>query len=751
MKKFLAAVTAFAVAIVLYAAEIDVANAVIVMDGTASPDMGSAVNDLRTHLELVSAKKLSGKGNNYKFIFRDGKEENVGTWTVTDKETIFTGKGRNIRYAVSDFLEKELGIVFYSPFDTAYKAQDPIRLTNASGRFVDKYFEHFYWGTANDHTDYKKVAAWISHFKCDKFADWNTAHAFVGWWNKYGKTHPEIFAMSKNGVRGEVSCGVNTNDPAAALSGKNNLLQICCACPTVEDFLIEQHLSGRLKHKNINISSNDGIGNQCYCPECRKLDVPRPHIPEWEVLTDRLLNLANRIARRSAKFNPPLDVHFLSYCETEEAPLREKVESNILVTFCPTDYRLERLEEQLGGWGNAGARKIRVRPNLPCYLGYSSLPLGFEKHGYLYFKKVLSYPQVVGCNIDNLACVWWDTFGFAAYTMGKTILEPDKDFAYWENQYLKAYGEAAPDMKKYYAYWRENIWEKRILPDYGEILKRARYFNIQRGVLMEAGKYYKESDFDTTDSFLKNALSRKLDPAEKQRVEKIVLANTHAKLVFRAATLKESARTVAIRELLKFRKVHTEFADATPIEIRWGDLTGLKMAEAMLKYDLPVMDTPIFWYFKIDPQDAGIREKWYAFKASDFTKWGEMAATHTYWQGTPKMPNMSDALKEKLKTYDGYGWYAQRLSVPADWKFDKVYLLFGAVDDGCNVYVNGRKLLECHWTKGGDESKPFDVEISGAIDWNNPDKTDVLVRVEDKGGQGGIWKRVFLTRVKNSK
>lgn len=738
-------IVVFFLSAMLSGAEFDASNVRIAGEGN-SPDFRTARQELVSHLELVSGRQVTGKGNGYSFLLRESGAAEVGTWETNDRETIFTGKGACLRYAVSDFLEKQLGIRWISPFDTAFRQQNPVRIENRKNEFRDRFAEHYYWPGGR-----KENTLWAAHMKCNKFIAWNTTHAFVGWWGRYGKSRPEIFAMNSRGVRGMLNSGPDSADPAAAKNRKDELLQICYTAPGVVDLIVTDHLKGPRKDRNINVSSNDGIGNFCLCPECRKLDVKRPRIPEWEVLTDRYVWLVNAVARRAAKLDPPREVHALAYNETEAPPLREKLEPNTLLTFVPSDFRIERVREELDGWTKAGAKRIRVRPNLPCYFS-SSLPLGFEKHGWLLFSTALSYPNVVGCNIDNLGAAPWGTFGFAYYVMGRTILEPEKPFEFWEKEYLSAFGDAAPFVGKYYEHWRKN-WENRILPDYGNILQRARYFNIARGVTMEAGKYFTEKDFDTTDTFLSDALKEKLSSAERKRVEAIAVMNRHARLVFRAVTLKGDKRTCAIRELLKFRKEHKEFPgfdfDAmTAAEIRWGDLTGMKMAEATAKYDLPVLETPVFWYFKIDPKETGEKEKWFENTYEQYSKWGEMAATHTFWQGSERMPHMSAGLKEKLATYDGLGWYAQRLTIPADWKDRRIFLLFGAVDESCKVWVDGKWVHTRKYRNPGDESKPFEVEITGAVNEAKNRSIDVIVQVEDRAGEGGIWKRVFLVSEK---
>lgn len=715
-----------------------------------SADGAKAKTILAKHLQLVAGKKLAPGKNPYKFILRETDLGNKGKWETNDKETIFTGKGLLLQYAVLDFLEKQLGIVWMDYLNTVYKQQDKVTLKNTTGEFVDRYEEHFIWpGSGKDRSD------WIRHTKANRFISWHTAHAFITWWYDYGKKYPQYFSLNKNGVRGPRNSKPHAMDAAAAAPSKNKRInhqvQLCCSNKDLPAFIIEQHMKSKAASRNINISNNDDASAYCHCAECKKLDVKRPGVPEWPHLSDRYLFLANKVAEKAAKLTPAKDVHFLAYCETEEPPAKTKIAPNILVTFCPTDYRLERTLVQLENWIKMGAKKIRLRPNLPCYF-LSVLPIGFEKHAWKLFSEAMKHKEVVGCNIDNLGAVNMGTFSFPMYVIARTINSPETPFEVWEEEYLRGYGKGADDVKKYFALWRNN-WDKRINPDYVNILKVSRYFNVGRGLLMNAKKYYKNEDFDKAESFLKDALKKDLTGEERKRVEDLILVNTHARLVFLAATSTGTKQMNLARKLLDFRKANPvimgySMEKAASTEIRWGDYTGIKKARVTTQFDLPILETPIFWYFKADPKQVGEKEKWFLSTEKEFGKWGEMAATHTYWQGTPRMPLMSAKMKKFLASYDGIGWYARTVSVPADWKDRQVFLLFGAVDEACKVFVNGKLVHTRKYEKRGDEARAFPVDITSAINWNDPKKTTVHVMVIDENGEGGIWQKVYLTSKK---
>ena len=53
------------------------------------------------------------------------------------------------------------------------------------------------------------------------------------------------------------------------------------------------------------------------------------------------------------------------------------------------------------------------------------------------------------------------------------------------------------------------------------------------------------------------------------------------------------------------------------------------------------------------------------------------------------------------------------------------------------------KAGERPFRQSSDWKTPFAIEITDQIDWKKSMQT-VIVRVEDKQGQGGIWKEVYL-------
>jgi glycosidase len=126
------------------------------------------------------------------------------------------------------------------------------------------------------------------------------------------------------------------------------------------------------------------------------------------------------------------------------------------------------------------------------------------------------------------------------------------------------------------------------------------------------------------------------------------------------------------------------------------------------------------WLFKIDSLDKGVAEKWFQ-KGYDRADWTEVHVPD-YWD------------RYNLATYDGVGWFATTLDVPDVSK--RLALFFGGVDDDADVWVNGIK-VGAHV----GYSERFYLDVGTNL---RQGKNELVVRVNDHGGPGGIYKPVTL-------
>ncbi len=100
---------------------------------------------------------------------------------------------------------------------------------------------------------------------------------------------------------------------------------------------------------------------------------------------------------------------------------------------------------------------------------------------------------------------------------------------------------------------------------------------------------------------------------------------------------------------------------------------------------------------------------------------------------------------------DGVGWYRRRVEVPTEWKGQRVFLRFEAVDQEATVWLDGKQIGENRVTY-----IPFAIEITDHVAWGK--KQELVVRAVDfnstdypKGKQhrwythtAGIWQTVWL-------
>jgi hypothetical protein len=770
------------------AIKVDPANAVIVLSHVKNKSIALAADELRSHLSLITDSKIKVVSKSDiqpgQYVFwigfpAPGASQTMAPeearWKVTSSGTYFYGDDSKYRngtlYAVCDFLEKMFKVRWIEPDDIAFSKQNPLHLTltssawkpelklrNLRGSFgkmpletKDKALKEFQL-SSNAHNAFKAdVMRWRNHMRMGCHDRPAYGHAFTEWWKKYGSSHPEYFALNSSGERAPVKkkTSNSSDNPVASRAKSAYNIKLCVSNPKVAKQIVKNWLAQKNKSEYINACVNDSPPKGfCRCPQCRKLDVTKKGEKFADHLTDRYVDFANRIVKEAKKYNPSAKVVIYAYNETEYPPRRITMDKDVVIGLVTTHFELDKINKLFSGWTAKGAKEIFFRPNQHHYYFTGAVPTGFEKHFYNVFQTAYKN-NVIGFDYDCLINNWLVT-GIADYILAKAMSDPSKSFDYWENHYLDAFGPAKPDVKKYFHYWRKNVWDKRLNPDLSEIVKKGRWYNFTRGLMWNLGKYYKESDFDKTDAYLKQALKHKLSPEEIARIKRLQVANKHARLVFKAVTTSPPEKFKYSLELLKFRQQHKNFknvmwAKLFNYESYWGDITGIRAAVKFKDYSLPFIKTPHFWSFRLDPNNVGLKEGWY--KQTSRKAWDNIATNHFWEKPYKKYKYPSTATRKQLANYDGIGWYSCQLKVPKNWKNRKVFLYFGAVDESCWVYVNGKLAGKHLFEQPNDWNSPFAINIDTTIDWNKSNQL-VTVRVEDKSGAGGIWKPVWLVSQK---
>lgn len=771
--------------------QVNPAAAAIVLPAAPSAVQVFAAQELQKHLGLISGAEIPiraelGDATRPFYIgawplgvdFMLAPEE--GRWWVNDScawlcgedshpEPVPAGKDISVRAvtrqprtgtlnAVYDFLEKQFGVRWIEPGDRGIShpvTPGTLTLTIGEGGWKPGQLikRGLRSGLPNRLADYNQdlpepfqltekqfqqkgddVGAWLKRMRMGTSLELHYGHAFTTWWEKYGAEHPEYFALFK-GKR------------APARPKMPHTIKMCPSSPGLHQQIIDNWLAQKPRPKCINTCENDW-GDYCECDACRQLDMPPLPGKNWDSdLTDRYLHFSNTISRMAVQHDPDVIISMYAYSCYRFPPRREKVEPNLVIGFVPSMMQYEATAAMYQGWRDAGAKKLFLRPN--DHHVNTGFPMGFEKQMFAAFQLGLQN-SIIGTDYDSLHNFWPAT-GIADYILARGHCHPDASFEQLEDEYCSAFGTAQNDIKAYYRFWREQIWEKRVFPNREAIVERGRYGNFRRGLVWDLDKYYRPDDFARTDAILAAAAARPgLSPQAAARVADLQLANRHFRQTYDAITAKPDERFDQARALIAFR---LDNRDRLPIDWRsqlnriergFGDITGVQAAWQFRDY-AAFQALPTRWFFKIDDQDAGPREQWELTSGAKVAAVWEPILITSGWEQQQETPGMHPKLKAQLKEYDGHAYYGLDITIPADWKGQDIALLFGAVDESCWVWVNGKAAGERLYQGGDDWKTPFAIPITQTIDWGKPTQT-VIVRVLDSGGQGGIWKPISLVR-----
>ncbi len=770
-----------AITLVLEAAtlEVEVARCVIIQAADAEAPQQEAAAELRKHLTLIggtevpilapAAERPAGSYPLHVGVRAPGDERPLvaeeARWVIEDEGAWFYGDreryGDGARFAVYAFLEEQLGVRWLEPGDAgiAFKEQATLQLTTGAYEWVPQLVFRKIRQSIRHNSPHRPIgfpstdAFLLSMEEHNaRVADevvWQKrmrmggsrpggGHAFHDWWEKYGGSKPEYFALNKHGKREPI--------PLPKAHQTNAFIKICPSNPEVADQLIANWLPRQQVTQYISTGPNDGH-NFCECAACLALDVREEGEAFPGHLTDRYVHLTNIVARKAREHRADAYATLYAYLTTLYPPRRLKVEPNVVVQIVPyvIPLKLSINRELFRGWKEAGATKLALRPNYHHKYMAGSLPLGVEKQMFDIFQQAVEN-GTISADYDMLMGNWAVT-GMADYILAKAMAEPSKPFEYWEDHYCEGYGAAAEEVKAYFRYWREAVWEERLLPAIDTISDAGKSGFFVRGLMWTIGDndYYRVADFDRTDALLRAAAAKELSARERSSLEQLILANQHARLVYHASTSKREERYEQTRQLVAFREKHHG-----TLRLSWVRLIGLedrynwtavREVEQLKGYPPPWVEAGLTWNFRMDPDAVGLNEKWYRLTAEETTSWDRLR-TDNFWERAYDSETDPE-LRGKLAAYDGAAWYFSRLMIPAEMKGREIVLLFGGVGDSCQLYVNGEPTGSYSVESEAGKTRPFALRIDPAIDWSKGFQ-EICVRVENREGLGGITNRIWL-------
>ena len=304
--------------------------------------------------------------------------------------------------------------------------------------------------------------SWVSHgaYTRSKVSE---GHSYGGWGEKYGKDHPDWFALQPSGSRDPEKAGVVARP---------------CFCYTNQGFIDEAVRTLLARHADtekygivkeaLTISPPDGAAAKpCMCERCRRLDpVNAKRIDftyrdpvsneliytNYVSMTDRMYWYFNRVLKQLRETRPEKKVCVYAYAGFVEPPVSVQPDKGLVVFNVSGNYNNKKnwnwAKENVGAWLNLGP-DIYWRPN--AMWGWR--PMGPQNFSRRLFEDLELFKQN-GLKGTDFDCVHdsWSTRGLDYYMTARGHLNYDRlSYDAILDDYCRAgFGKAAPAMKRFF-------------------------------------------------------------------------------------------------------------------------------------------------------------------------------------------------------------------------------------------------------------------------------------------------------------
>jgi len=616
-------------------------------------------------------------------------------------------------YGVIDFLERECGVRWYMPGevgeivplkkDIVVKKMNLKRRPWAINRQMRNVMfpKNFYWWDKTKKLKRKDLVnywakdgaqRWYLRMKvkCEPFY---SGHATVPFYKKFHKTHPEYFAQ-----------GYPLNSSSQlCLTNPNVIREI--AKTAREYFNQTKEKQWSLWHAWGNyfpVSPNDN-NNWCKCSRCQA-EISKPKFTSrsfWNGKASKYVwNFVNAVAREVKKTHPNKWVSCYAYWDYFLPPKGLKLEPNIAVHFC---------RPMPCAWDPALAEKFEK-----SFLIWSKL----TKRIYLY--EYFCFPQTSGkFSVFPL---------FAPHKIAKDLSHKKRmglkgafnDITWAPNQFY-VWPNPIMDQVNFYVWLKyldnadKNVDE--LLNEFYELFYGPAGKYIEAFITKAENIYWDSSNYTALIRKGREHLDEKTSwevmcPPKTLREFGKIIASAHAA----AKTSKQKARVKlfdnGVYQMMKYSsKRYFEKLDET---------ISLKNAQKL----------PKKWKVMPDPDKKGIKRKWFNVDFND-NLWKEVS-TFKFLE------------KQGYKNYK-HAWYRTDISISKKHIGEKVILRFGAVDETCWLWINGKVAGEFFYNPTLDPASwenPLRFDITKFVKFGKTNQITVLV--QNLSGAGGIWKPSYI-------
>ena len=491
-------------------------------------------------------------------------------------------------------------------------------------------------------------------------------------------------------------------------------------------------------------SADDEPAYWCECETCRAQDGDEGKGP-WELhddanpkipMSDRALNFVNEVAERVSHVYPDKQIEMYAYASTTLPPVRTRVHPNVLIKVCyfqlsPVRSLFEEhdstkpITELLNKWRGTGVKHFGLYDygsfnNIDCPIFWffavnNHLKALYERWGFRHY---------LG-ETDNTIGPSMALFNVRA----ASLWDRNADYQQvLEDLCRHYYGPAAEDLLAYYRYMhdRQLRWE---LPEEQSppFIGDAAEYTLDATV---AGKTFLDA-------------ARAKVAGDATRTGRIEIAEFgHALFTHYIATNKRRPAP----EPVTVESVKTAKAAHERVMALWGRNGNLVLEgtrnDLMNYRPEPVvtqvlLELPVVWEFKTDPDQVGLDRKWYR-RESMPEGWGPIRID-TFW--THQQP---------YTDYRGVGWYRVKFQVPeasrapmqAALAEGRLAMLFGAVDGIAEIFLDGERIAEQKIPAGVMWDKPFSIDLPETID--PAAEHELVLWVRKDAFAAGVWKPVVI-------
>ncbi len=672
-------------------------------------------------------------------------EEAIVLKTVGDTLVLVGNEDWNYRgtlFAVYDFLEQDLGCRWYFPgeygevlpeVDTII-VRDLDRIERPSFRVRNLWYSG--WMPA-DETARAEFVQWFDRNKLNALkvslpGDGSISRLAPP--DEYFESHPEIFALDKNGERQrDMMCMSN---PEGIQIAVENIKRTFREDPAVLSF---------------GFAPPDGFP-MCYCEQCQRF------YPGFggkgygdPSLSDLWFSFANRIAVEVNKEFPDRWVLTNGYANRVRPPeIFAELSPNLgiqsaIIATCsihrtgdPRCWQRRVYKQVMDRWTNM-IDPVFIYDYDPAK-SLENLPfptLHCIKHDLPYFRDIGIWGfWTEGSNS-------WMTTHLNYFVRAELMWDADADVDALVHEYCQRfYGDAAKPVEDYIWTLEKAVDNTTTHETWGRLMQWRlilRPVADKLDALMAKAEQLASNEksrqhvhvLRLTHDHMMEFVAMETAAAEGQFAEAVRHADTmlamreeaesikHGLIPFSSDIAKNHTSSVEYR-----RDTYQTFADK--MNGPTGDLVALLPRE---------------WEFKTDPEDMGILYRWYLPGVE--TGWKPIDTT-LYWEAQGYQD-------KKGWGYWGKAWYRTAFDVPPAPEGTEYRLTVGAAYNiGVWVWVNGvlRPFeLTRHWRLGFQEdTAPFDVDVTDLIRPGETNHVAILVETEIPGRnpRGGLHRRVFL-------